>query len=290
MRIAHVTDIHVQHPPKWSELNAFKRVLGAANLYLAGRVGHFQREVQESLVEGVLACGADVLACTGDLTAMSTNSEWEAAKRLLAPMFEAQPSVLIPGNHDVYVAADELGRPIEQHFGAWTGSGDWPRVHHPHEGVRFIGVDVCRARWLLSHGEADTAMLARLDTLLAEPYEGFTFLMLHYPLRGRDGQPYGPDTRNVSNAAAVEEVLLAHQAHVGAILHGHEHHGFRTALGDIPILNPGSSGYAWLPDKGRTAHFCVYTVRDNTLFSVERYRFDGERFVEEPDGAWTSGG
>ena len=52
----------------------------------------------------------DVLACTGDLTAMSTDSEWGAAKRLLGPMFEGQPSVLIPGNHDVYVAADETRR------------------------------------------------------------------------------------------------------------------------------------------------------------------------------------
>ena len=289
VRIAHVTDIHVQQPPEWSELNAFKRVLGAANLYLAGRVGHFQREVQEALVQAVRQQEPDLLACTGDLTAMSTDSEWAAAKQLLGPMFEGQPSVLIPGNHDVYVAADESRRPIEQHFGDYTGAGDWPRVH-VHGGVRFIGVDVCKARWILSHGVADPEMLKLLDEVLAQPFDGFTFVMLHYPLRGRRGEPYGPNTRNIENAAAVEEVLLGHQSAVGAILHGHEHHGFRVSLGDIPILNPGSSGYAWLPKKGRTAHFCVYTVEDKRLASVDRFRFDGEAFVPEPGGAWATGG
>lgn len=287
MRIAHVTDIHVQHPPEWRELDAVKRLLGAANLYLAGRVSHFSRAVQEALVEAVREQSPDLLACTGDLTAMSTESEWEAARRLLLPMFQAQPSVLIPGNHDVYVTADEESRPIERHFGDWTGAGEWPRVHE-HGAVRFVGVDVCRARMLLSSGEADPQQLARLDALLAEPYEGFTFLMLHYPLRDRRGQPYGPWTRNVSNAAAVEEILLRHPP--GAILHGHEHHGFRTTLGETPILNPGSSGYAWLPKRGRTAHFCIYRIEEGALHSVERFRFDGERFVLEPGGAWSSGG
>ncbi len=288
MRVAHVTDIHVQRTPEWSELNTIKRILGAANLYVARRVSHFSLRVQEALVEAILEEAPDVLACTGDLTAMSTLSEWRVARSVLAPMFQAQPSVLIPGNHDVYVAADEQGRPIEQHFGEWTGAGDWPRVHR-HGSLRFVCVDVCRARWLLSHGEADPEQLLRLDALLGQPHDGFTFVMLHYPLRSRAGAPYGPWTRNVANAGAVEEVLLAHQERIGAVLHGHEHHGFRTELEALQILNPGSSGYAWLPKRGRTAHYCVYTVEEGALRGVERFRFDGERFSPEPGGAWATG-
>ncbi|MED5369529.1 MAG: metallophosphoesterase [Myxococcota bacterium] len=295
MRIAHVTDIHVQRAPKLSELFG-KRALGAANLYLAGRRSHFTAAAQSALVDAVLAQKPDLLACTGDLTALASEAEFLAARELLGPMFEAQPSVLIPGNHDTYVAQVQAERWIERHFGEWTGSGPWPRLHL-HGDLAFIGVDVCRHRPILSTGEVDPEQLERLDQLLASPQlDGrFVFLMVHYPLRGRRGEPYGPDTRNIKNAAALEAVLLRHAHRVGAILHGHEHHGFRTALPnpegpDIDILNPGAGGYAFLPDKGRTAHFCVYEVQDGALTGVERFAFDGQAFEPEAGGAWATGG
>ena len=126
---------------------------------------------------------------------------------------------------------------------------------------------------------------ALFDSASTLPHHGPTSLAAFMHIEGRKNT-----NAHIENAAAVEEVLLAHQTAVGAILHGHEHHGFRVSLGDIPILNPGSSGYAWLPKKGRTAHFCVYTVEDKQLASVDRFRFDGEAFVPEPGGAWATGG
>ena len=80
---------------------------------------------------------------------------------------------------------------------------------------------------------------------------------------------------------------------VDAVLHGHEHHGFRvdvpTGGGPVPILNPGSSGYAHLPNQDRTAHFNVYTVEDGSLTGVGRRRYDGDRFIPEPGGAYATG-
>jgi predicted phosphodiesterase len=117
------------------------------------------------------------------------------------------------------------------------------------------------------------------------------FILIHYPLRGRRGEPYGPAGRALSNAREVEEVLLRHADRITAILHGHEHHGFQTELTDgknkITILNPGSSGYAWTPKTDRTAHFNVYTLNEGAL-TTERFRFDGEQFSPEPGGAYAT--
>ena len=143
---------------------------------------------------------------------------------------------------------------------------------------------------LLSSGAAPRPQLERLDDVLGELDAGFVFLMVHYPLRGRRGEPYGPWTRNIENAGELEAVLGRHASRIGAILHGHEHHGFRTELPSnppVPIFNPGSSGYAERP--GRRAHFCIYTVEDGELKDIERFAYDGEGFSPEPGGPWSSG-
>lgn len=295
MRIAHLTDLHVLRTPKLSELRG-KRLLGAANLWLGGRRHHFTDAAQRAVVEAVRGCGADVLACTGDLTATGTPEEFEAAYALLGELFAAQPTVLIPGNHDTYTRDAWIERRIEERFGQWTGSGDWPRLHLIGEELAFIALDVSHPG-LLSYGTFDDGQLDGLDTLLADRrLDGrFVVLMLHYPLRDRRGQPYGPATRNLKGADKLEAALLRHIDRVQLILHGHEHHGFRAELRapsgqSIPIIDPGAGGYAWLPDKRRTAHFCVYVVENRTIVDVERYAFDGQRFAPEAGGAFASGG
>ena len=268
-----------------------KRFLGAANLYVAGRKSHFSRVVQQRLVEDVRNQAPDIIACTGDLTALATEEEFEEAHALLAPLFSSVPTVLIPGNHDTYTGAAATERWIERRFGEWTGEGDWPRLHRIGE-IAFVCVDVCRAMALLSSGVAPPPQLDRLDDMLGELDAGFVFLMVHYPLRGRGGEPYGPWTRNIENASELESVLGRHASGIGAILHGHEHHGFRTELPSdppVPIFNPGSSGYADLPDAGRRAHFCIYTIEDGDIKNIERFAYDGEGFSPEPGGPWSSG-
>ncbi len=294
MRIAHITDVHVQVRPALSQVFN-KRLLGSLNLYVFGRHSKFTIEVQQALVDAVTTQQPDVVACSGDLTAQATEEEFDAAHRLLGPLFERQPTVMLGGNHDVYTRGAERDRRIEQNFANWTGTGAWPRKRLIGENLAFVCVESCRTH-LLSSGKVGAEQLDRLDTMLGDPdLEGRSVLvMLHYPLRNRRGEPYGPPTRALSDARALEAVLARHGGRITALLHGHEHHGFQSALptasGDIPILNPGSSGYAWLPDQGRKAHFCVYTLTEGTL-SAERFAFDGNegRFVPEPGGAWSTG-
>lgn len=290
MRVAHVTDIHVYVHPTVGELVG-KRLLGTANLELRGRKHHFTREIQEALVPAVLAQAPDAVICTGDLTAQGTPAEFQAALELLEPLFDSVPSAVIPGNHDTYTLAVARAASWERWFGRWAGCGSWPRTWQLGPDVAAVGLQTCRAH-LLSSGHLDRDQLARLDSLLPQVQASTLFVLLHYPLRGRHGEPYGPFTRNLAQAAALEGVLQRHAHRITAVLHGHEHHGFRTeAPGGIPILNPGSAGYAWLPQKGRTAHFNVYEVHGNRV-DVSRFRYDGpaHAFVPEPGGAYASGG
>lgn len=282
MRVAHLTDLHVERAPGWGEL-LNKRLAGAVNLYVLGRHHHFSPAAQAALVPAVQAAGADLVLCTGDLTATATEAEFAAAASLLAPL-RAGPWACIPGNHDVYTG-ESVGR-YARHFDATApvrvqASGGWD----------VVLVDVCHPDWL-SRGWLGAEGLAALEAALAEGSRP-ALVALHYPLRDRRGAPYGPSARACVDAREIEAILLRH-ARVQLIVHGHEHHGYRTELGgegrSVPIVNPGASGYAHLPERGRTAHFCVYELDGGALAGVERYRFDGEAFRPEPGGAFQTGG
>lgn len=289
MKIVHLTDIHVHVRPTLGELRS-KRLLGSVNLYVLGREGKFSTASQQAAVAATVAEAPDVVVISGDLTAQALDSEFEAAKALLQPVLDRFPTVIIPGNHDVYIPEAEPAGTMRAHFGQWMGeTTPWL---HTFDGVAFLALETCRPH-LLSSGKTPAGQVDDAAALLEQAGDRFVFLVQHYPLRGRRGEPYGPSTRALTDAAAVEAMVAATDR-VGAILHGHEHHGYRTeipgAKEPVPILNPGSSGYAFLPDMGRTAHLNVYDADSRGLHAVRRLRFDGERFVEEPGGAYATGG
>ena len=285
LRVAHITDLHVERTPRAGEL-LNKRAVGAVNLYLLGRKAHFTEATVAGLVEALLREAPDLVVCTGDLTATATEDEFAAARDLLAPVLERFPFLVLPGNHDVYTG-ESVGR-FARHFGAWSNGGTFPFVHAA-GGWDFVLADVARPDWL-SRGKAGKAQLEALEALLAAGADP-AVLLLHYPLRDRHGAPYGPATRALEGAAALE-ALLARHPRVRAVLHGHEHHGFRVALPgtDAHILNPGASGYAFLPEKRRTAHFNVYALDASGVATVERHAWDGRAFAPEAGGAYTTGG
>ena len=288
MRIAHITDIHVQAPPRFDELTA-KRLLGTANLYLLGRKSKFSLAAQKAAVEAVVAGKPDAVLFTGDLTAQALDAEFSQARALLSPILDHFPTIMIPGNHDTYVRENTPGDRMRELFGAWMGDG-MPSVDVVDD-VAFVRLETCRCH-PLSSGYTPDAQLPEAANILDTIDGKFTFLCIHYPLLGRDGQPYGPATRSLSNGDTVRQFVNTTPG-ISAIVHGHEHHGFQTTIagpnGPIPILNPGATGYAHLPDQDRTSHLCFYTIEDGQLSKVERLRFDGERFEPEPGGAFSTG-
>ncbi len=284
MRIAHVTDIHVESVP--SVFECFnKRALGEVNLHVLGRASHFSGAAARGLVTRVGELAPDVVLCTGDLTAVATEAEFVLAREVLAPLTTRFPFRVIPGNHDVYTG-ESVGR-FARHFGKFSAVTEaWPAVWR-HGDMDVVAIDVCHPDWA-SRGRIDAEQLSKLDERLGSG-AGPVWLMVHYPIRDRRGAPYGPWTRACSNAAEIEAVLARHPR-VGVVLHGHEHHGYRTSVGSAVSLNPGAGGYAFLPEQGRTAHFNVYTVDSGELRDVERWAWNGSSFEPEVGGAYASGG
>jgi 3',5'-cyclic AMP phosphodiesterase CpdA len=288
LKVVHLTDLHVQTPPRISEMTS-KRLLGSVNLYVLGRKRKFSLAVQQAAVAAAVAQEPDVVVFTGDITAQALDSEFAAAEVLLEPILSRFPTVLIPGNHDTYVKETIPGERMRQRFGRWMG--DRAPWLHVFDDIAFLYLETCRLD-TLSRGLTTPEQIAEAEVLLEKVGDRFVFLCQHYPLRGRGGEVYGPSSRALRNANLVED-FLARTDRIGAILHGHEHHGFtvdiNTGGGPRPILNPGACGYSWLPKQNRTAHLNIYEVNGQGIQDIQRLRYDGSAFVPEPGGAYATG-
>ena len=291
MRIAHATDIHWFAAPALRDLT-IKRALGTANLYVMGRRTHFDRRVQDALVQHLLHLAPDVVVITGDLTSQALDAEFAIAREALAPVIDAMPVFVIPGNHDLYTPGAQRTDRIAKHFG--------PELHRQgpiHRldigGVTVLGLDPNRPTWVTASGMIPQDQLDALADALAEPTlaDQFVVLALHYPVVGPDGAIYDNRRHGLLNAPALLAVLEAAPTRPQMVLHGHRHHGYRATLpvGEIPSFNCGSSGYAHMPDHDRAACMNLYTVEGRALTEVERFRYDGTAFQPEEGGAYATG-
>ncbi len=292
LRLVHATDIHFYERPTFGQFSP-KRILGGANLYVRGRVTHFNRQVQAQLVDAMLAAKPDAVVITGDLTAEALPSEFAAARAALAPLLEQIPTLVQSGNHDVYTYGASRARRIETLFAPWMHLGEGGLARFARPGLYIVGLDPTRPH-VLASGRVPEAQLAALpDALAAAPDDAFVVLGLHYPILDRDGRVYEGLSHGLLNARALIDVLAAAPRKPDLILHGHIHHGFTVplTLGDVtvPICNPGSGGYADMPARHRSASFNVYVLDGPKLLSIERYKHGPDGFALEPGGAYASG-
>jgi len=221
------------------------------------------------------------------------------------------PSVVVPGNHDIYTVGAKRDARMERHFGAFMGGGTWddkarswaggwsaaaagPGVPAPWP-VRFrigsvdvIGTNPCKPG-LRAWGRFGPGAIARAEALVeASRADGqHVVYMLHYPLMGPDGLPYRRPGHSMED---LPELLASlRRAPPDLILHGHKHIAYRGTLTvdesrGVPILGCGSSAAASpLPD--RTAGFFLVDFDDQGISAVTRRRLDLESraFVAFPE-------
>lgn len=294
MRIAHCTDIHWTADVPWGRLPG-KRLLGTANQVLRGRKHHFPRQVQQTLMEHLLDLDLDLFVLTGDLTAQALPEEFEMARTDLQPVLDRIPTVVLPGNHDVYTRGAVTSDRIGAFFGEWMHRQGDLGLYEQDDVVVFT-LNPNRPTFLRASGEVPLAQLRALkQTLTDDRWAGhFRVLALHYPLLDRRGEVYDNPQHGLLNARALIALLrsVPHPPHL--ILHGHEHHGFHVELplGEdrkADIVDCGSSGYLFMPEKRRAAAMAVYETGPGGAFRIERYLHDGQRFVPEEGGAFATG-
>jgi 3',5'-cyclic AMP phosphodiesterase CpdA len=269
-----------------------KRWLGTFNLYALGRRHHFDREVQRALVQHTVDLEPDVVVVSGDLTAQALPEEFEIAREALEPILERIPTLVLPGNHDVYTAGSAREKRFEAVFGPWAHREEGGLARLDLGRLTLLGLDPCRPHWSAS-GRIPDEQLAALAQTLASPSlsDRDLVLALHYPVLDRRGQLYTSIEHGLRNAADLVNTLKAAPRRPRAILHGHKHHGYRVDLdlGDVrvPIFNPGSGGYVYDARHDRAACMNVYELQGDV--SVSRYRYDGHRFSTELPVAYASG-
>lgn len=191
MKLAHYSDIHVTHFPL-SGKAALKRLAAIASYSLAGRGRHFEGSDQRigKLLEDIDAQGVDHALCTGDLTGVSTEAEFERVAGLFGPRLQ-QPArhTVIPGNHDRYVAG--AAGLFEQHFASLSEGGRFPFLKHLTDEVSLVAIDVARPTSLIdSSGLCGPRQREALLAMLTDAsLKGrFVVMALHYGLLRAEGQ------------------------------------------------------------------------------------------------------
>lgn len=294
MRLAHFSDVHVTRFPLSGGFE-WKRLAAVASYSLAGRGRHFvgSGDRLAALLEDLDGLAVDHALCTGDLTGVSTEAEFEEAAARFGPRL-AQPARFscLPGNHDRYVPhARGL---FERHFGALCEGARFPFVKDLGQGVTLVGLDVARPTSLIdSSGLVGPAQLRALEALLTDGAlrPRFVVLALHYGLMRSDGRPDGR-SHGLRDVEALTALLDREAVTVDLVLHGHLHRPFVAQTRRRQVVNAGSAtdlhvqrcGYhlydidparfevrltrrEWDPAKGR-----YQEVRDSPLAGVLRTR------------------
>jgi 3',5'-cyclic AMP phosphodiesterase CpdA len=298
VRLAHVTDVHLL-ALDGTRLADFvnKRFAGAVDILLS-RGLHHTAEVFDSLVDDINAQGIEQVACTGDITNLSLESEFRFARSRFDRLGPGPANVTcVPGNHDTYITQVEglFERVFAPYVTAddgwgWDDGDPWPTVRVRGD-LALVGLSTSRPSGLLmGHGSVGAKQLGRLEQVLGDPRlaDRLRVIVMHHPSAGRHARGW---RRGLRDHAAVARVFEGHGAEL--VLHGHEHVDLENHLAGpggarVPVNGVRSGSYA-LVSRNKTAHYRVYSVRREgggrpRVWKSESFTWSPptRRFVREP--------
>ncbi|HTR53534.1 MAG TPA: metallophosphoesterase [Kofleriaceae bacterium] len=281
MRLAHCSDLHLlsHDGVRWIEL-ANKRWIGAMNL-LANRSRHHHVEAFEQMIDDLNAQGVEHVLCTGDVTNLALEQEFQFARARFDKLALGPAGVtVIPGNHDAYVAEGvahfaAIFAPYARTDPGWewpedTRAGEdddlgWPIVRVRGE-LALLGVSTSRATpWFTAYGRVGAGQLARLSRALTdERLRGkVRVVAIHHPPAGRRAESR---IRGLRDHEAFAAVIAA--AGADLVVHGHEHRDMREELagptGPVPVVGVASGTYDH-HDPDRLARYRIYEISAGQL-------------------------
>jgi 3',5'-cyclic AMP phosphodiesterase CpdA len=268
MRLAHCSDLHLlsHDGARWLDLMN-KRWIGAANL-MTNRSRHYHVAAFEQMVDDINAQGIDHVLCTGDVTNLALEQEFQFA-RAKFDRFAAGPAnvTVIPGNHDAYVAqgVEHFAKLFEPYCRPdpgweWPDGERWP-IARIRGDLALIGVSTSRATpWFTAYGRVGDVQLERLAKVLADPRLAgkARVVAIHHPPAGKRAQS---KIRGLRDHDAFARVIA--EAGADLIVHGHEHRDMTEELagpaGKVPVRGVVSGTY--FHDKPeRTARYRIYEI------------------------------
>ncbi|MCA9522586.1 MAG: metallophosphoesterase [Myxococcales bacterium] len=279
MKIAQISDIHLLElgrPNPFSFLN--KRLAGTANLVI-GRAKQHSRAVFDALVRDLELEAVDHILCTGDVSNLALQSEFDYVRQRFLAIGGAEKLTLIPGNHDAYVREATDERRFERTFADWfpdparaVGGHGYPFVKQLGEVVVVGCSSAVATPFFCSYGQLGDAQLGRLDAILREPglESKLVFLLVHHHLHDT-GKPFEP-IRGLRDRLQLLERLR--HSPVDYVLHGHEHepHSWTMFTGKRPVrIQSCGTSTRLHSNPHKLAHYRLYEIEDNRV-SAERQK------------------
>lgn len=268
MRLAHISDLHLQPGRPRARTLVGKRLLGGANLLLNRGRCH-RNDALDRVREDTERLGVEHVACTGDLTNLSLDEELDFARDRLLRFAPRERITLIPGNHDCYVPSS-TGR-FEQCFGV----GPFPTVTRLLEAT-LIGLSTAHASAPgLAVGTVGPEQLDNLRRVLHEEEGAFRIILVHHHLVDELGDRWN----RLRDSEALRRVIEERGADL--ILHGHLHRDARYTVpgprGPVPVIGAGSATLVGSRDPARRARYNVYDIDKGRLLDVQTRVYDRDR-------------
>ncbi|MEO8908292.1 MAG: metallophosphoesterase [Microbacteriaceae bacterium] len=161
----------------------------------------------------------DLVVASGDLSDDGSEASYQALRAAIDPWAAQRGAVVVyaMGNHD-----------LREGFEAVLGEREGATIVR---GFRVVHLDSSVPGY--GYGEVDAAALDRLRTLLAEPAENGTIVVLHHPPVPASTPLLG--ALELQNPDALLRIC-ADAGGVRVILSGHYHHSLVTTAEGIPVI------------------------------------------------------
>ena len=236
-RIAHISDLHCGSP-------------------------HFVSNLLERAILEINELGADMVICSGDLTAFGFRQEYAEAKAYL-DRIACETMVVIPGNHD----SRNVGYiHFEEQF------GERNRVVHAN-GVSVVAIDSSEPD--LDHGHIGRSRYRWIQEQFSIPAD-FRIFVLHHHLLPVPGT--GRERNIVYDAGDALEALQ--RAGVNLVLSGHKHVPYAWRLENLFIVNTGTVSTTRLRGKTRPCYNLI-EIDDRHVQISRKYPFHEQEPIIE---------
>ncbi|MEM9415395.1 MAG: metallophosphoesterase [Planctomycetota bacterium] len=241
-RIALIGDLHLFSlwPMPWHMLS--KRVLGQSNLWL-NRRKVFRHHRLHELIDKAIDLKPDMVLCSGDLTTTALQSEFETARRFLAPLAEVAPLVAVPGNHDKYTFTAARSKRMQRMLPGWVPD-TFPHTRPINAGWDLLALDAAIPRVKDAVGRLGAQQLDSVAATLRgrDPARGLVVLC-HYPCVVPHGI-HEHDSHRLADAPQLRKLLEQH-TDAGArvvYIHGHIHRPWYVQPGADPDRGGDANG------------------------------------------------
>lgn len=278
MKIVHISDLHFPTMIPFFSLKG-KSIIGYANYFLRRRKKHDLTLIQ-NLISYIKNLEYDALIISGDLTNVSEDREFAAARSWLDPILDTR-TFIIPGNHDRY--KKESLHPeskFEKYFSEFIGTSESSEFYIRKkmiQGTAFIGWDSNRPLPIAkANGYLDPKIPSETFKIIGNDY----FLVCHHPL-WNPGNYLESNGHKMVNRREIAELLLEKPPLI--YFHGHSHSNWVKAPGKLApyyILNSASS--TRFSDSSHACGFHIVNVRDSKNMDIKRisYHLLSETFTE----------